>query len=269
MLKLAFYGKGGIGKFTTCANLALAFTRLGKTVLQIGCDPKADSTSSLHPGISLPSVLDCLRASPRATQLSEVVFTSSHGIHCVEAGGPKPGLGCAGRGISLVLEYLEKEQAYTRLGIDCVLYDVLGDVVCGGFSTPMRQGNADYVLIVTSAEKMSLFAARKIAEAVHNFSGRNYAQLGGIIVNRCLLCPQDHDDERMHEYLAEEAELTELCQDVSSRILGRIHEDRLFREADRTGKPLLELFPQSTRAEEYMALARTLLTRFAPQEGQK
>ena len=145
MLKLAFYGKGGIGKSTTVSNLASAFAADGLKVMQIGCDPKADSTASLHGGTRIRSILDLVRERNNDFTLDEMVRVGDGGVLCVEAGGPTPGLGCAGRGIIAALEKLQEKGAYDVYKPDVVLYDVLGDVVCGGFSMPMRKGYADRV----------------------------------------------------------------------------------------------------------------------------
>ena len=140
MYKIAIYGKGGIGKSTVCCNLSAALAKAGKTVMQIGCDPKADSTSLLQGGRRLPTVLQCTRERGAAMTLSDVVYPGEGGVLCVEAGGPMPGIGCAGRGIINALESLERLGAYKEYQPDIVIYDVLGDVVCGGFSMPMRGG---------------------------------------------------------------------------------------------------------------------------------
>ena len=151
MLKLAIYGKGGIGKSTTTANLAAAFASLGKKVIQIGCDPKADSTMNLLGGTPVQSVMDYLRINDvEPESLDEIVKEGYGGVVCIETGGPTPGLGCAGRGIITTFSLLEDLELFETYKPDVVLYDVLGDVVCGGFSMPMRGGYADTVYIVTS-----------------------------------------------------------------------------------------------------------------------
>ncbi|MDR2259315.1 MAG: AAA family ATPase, partial [Treponema sp.] len=175
MKKIAVYGKGGIGKSTTVSNLSAALSLEGFTVMQIGCDPKADSTKNLTGGRSVRTVLDLLREKKDAVQLEDLVSPGFNGILCVEAGGPTPGIGCAGRGIIAAFEKLEELRAYEIYKPDIVLYDVLGDVVCGGFAMPMREGYADEVLIVSSGEMMSLYAAHNIAQAIKNFAGRSYA----------------------------------------------------------------------------------------------
>ncbi|HPS92274.1 MAG TPA: nitrogenase iron protein NifH [Methanothrix sp.] len=183
MKKIAIYGKGGIGKSTTAANLSAALAGLGHRVMQIGCDPKADSTCLLMNGRQVPTILDILREQKGEIRLDDMVFPGFGGVLCAECGGPTPGVGCAGRGIIASFEKLESLKAYQVYRPDVVIYDVLGDVVCGGFAMPLRKGYAEDIYIVTSGEKMSLFAARNIAKAVEQFKGRGYAQLKGVILN--------------------------------------------------------------------------------------
>lgn len=185
MLKLAIYGKGGIGKSTTTANLAAAFALLGKKVIQIGCDPKADSTMNLLNGTPVQSVMDYLRENDQEPEsLDEIVKAGYGGIVCIETGGPTPGLGCAGRGIITTFSLLEDLELFETYKPDVVLYDVLGDVVCGGFAAPIREGYAEEILIVTSGEKMALYAANNICKAVENFEDRGYAKVRGVVMNR-------------------------------------------------------------------------------------
>ena len=185
MQKIAIYGKGGIGKSTMTSNLAAALAVLGKRVIQIGCDPKADSTINLLGGTPLMSVMGYMRAhDTEPTRLDEISRTGFGGILCIETGGPTPGLGCAGRGIIKTFDLLEDLALFETFRPDIVLYDVLGDVVCGGFAAPIREGYAEDVLIVTSGEKMALYAANNIASAVENFAYRGYAKVRGVILNR-------------------------------------------------------------------------------------
>lgn len=159
MIKIAVYGKGGIGKSTTVSNVAAVFASQGLRVMQIGCDPKADSTVLLRHGEKVETVLDLVRTRKEDFTLEEMVKEGFADVCCVEAGGPSPGLGCAGRGIIAALETLEKKGAYEKYRPDVVIYDVLGDVVCGGFSMPMRRGYADKVFVITSGENMAIHAA--------------------------------------------------------------------------------------------------------------
>ena len=182
MLKVAIYGKGGIGKSTVTSNLAAAFAMRGKRVIQIGCDPKADSTINLLGGEPLRPVMNYMREEDEEPEeLSDIAKEGFGGILCIETGGPTPGLGCAGRGIIATFQLLEDMDLFEQYQPDVVLYDVLGDVVCGGFAAPIREGYAEKVLIVTSGEKMALYAANNISSAVRNFEDRSYARLEGII----------------------------------------------------------------------------------------
>ncbi len=169
MRKIAIYGKGGIGKSTVTSNLSAALAERGLTVMQVGCDPKADSTKNLMGGRRIPTVLECIRDKKDQVRLEDISFRGFKDIVCVESGGPTPGIGCAGRGIITSFEKLEELRAYDIFQPDIVFYDVLGDVVCGGFAMPIRDGYAEHVVIVTSGEMMALFAADNIAQAVHNF----------------------------------------------------------------------------------------------------
>jgi nitrogenase iron protein NifH len=180
--KIAIYGKGGIGKSTVAANVSAALAQMGLVVMQIGCDPKSDSTRNLMTGQSIPTVLDSLR-DKGDVELADIVIKSPSGVLCVESGGPVPGVGCAGRGIITAFEKLEELEAYETYQPDVVFYDVLGDVVCGGFAMPIRGGYADEVCIVTSGEMMSLYAATNISQAVKSFGKRGYASLKGLIFN--------------------------------------------------------------------------------------
>ena len=170
MIKVAVYGKGGIGKSTTVSNLAAVYAESGMTVMQIGCDPKADSTMNLHGLEKKPTVLELIREKGKAVTLEEMVTPGYGGVLCVEAGGPVPGMGCAGRGIIAALETLEEKDAFQIYQPDIVLYDVLGDVVCGGFAMPIREGYAEKVFVVTSGENMAIYAAANIAMAVDNLN---------------------------------------------------------------------------------------------------
>ena len=185
MRKFAIYGKGGIGKSTTTANLSAALSMMGKKVVQVGCDPKADSTFNLLGGHPVQPVMNYLREHDEDPESIEDISRIGYGgVLCIETGGPTPGLGCAGRGIIATFSLLEDLGLFEKYEPDVVLYDVLGDVVCGGFSAPIRDGYADEIFIVTSGEKMALYAAANIIKAVENFKSRGYAQVKGIILNR-------------------------------------------------------------------------------------
>lgn len=245
MRKIAIYGKGGIGKSTTVSNISAAMAEMGKTVLQIGCDPKADSTRNLTGGKNIPTVLDILRDQGDA-ELEDFVVKSSTGVLCVEAGGPVPGIGCAGRGIITAFEKLEELEAYDTYRPDVVLYDVLGDVVCGGFAMPIRGDYADEVCIVTSGEMMSLYAASNIAHAVKSFGSRGYASLRGLILNS--------------KNIEQEEELVKkAASEIDAPILYRLPRDGAVQQAEAEGKTVIEALPDSDMAEHYRSLARLLL----------
>lgn len=246
MIKIAVYGKGGIGKSTTVSNVAAALAQKGLRVMQIGCDPKADSTIQLRHGEAVKTVLDLYNEKKQNFTLEEMVKVGYQGVVCVEAGGPTPGLGCAGRGIITALEKLQEKGAYETYQPDVVLYDVLGDVVCGGFSMPMRKGYADKVFIITSGENMAIHAGANIAMAVQNFKNRGYASLGGIILNR-------------RNVKREEEKVQELAEDFETQIIGSLSRSELVTEAEEQGKTLLECYPESEMAEEYRTLADAIL----------
>ena len=246
MIRIAVYGKGGIGKSTTVSNVAVALAEKGMKVMQIGCDPKADSTILLRHGKEASTVLDLYNKKRQDLKLEDMVQIGYGGVVCVEAGGPAPGLGCAGRGIITALEKLQETGAYEIYKPDIVFYDVLGDVVCGGFSMPMRKGYADKVFIITSGENMAIHAGANIAMAVENFRNRGYASLGGIILNR-------------RNVPREEEKVQELAEDFHTKVIGTLSRSELVQEAEVLGKTLLEVYPDSEMAEEYRTLAEQIL----------
>jgi nitrogenase iron protein len=189
-LELAVYGKGGIGKSTVSANLSAALAMAGQRVLQIGCDPKHDSTRLLMRGEVIPTVLDYLRSVPAPeAKVEEVLRTGAFGIGCIEAGGPQPGVGCAGRGIITAFEFLDKHRV--KAPYDQVIYDVLGDVVCGGFAVPVRREYADAIFLVTSGEYMAIYAANNILRGIRNFDGETHRRVAGVIFNRRNLTDEE------------------------------------------------------------------------------
>ena len=251
MIKLAIYGKGGIGKSTCTANLAAALARRGLRVIQIGCDPKADSTINLLGGVPVTPVMDFMRdRDEEPERIEEISRVGYGGILCIETGGPTPGLGCAGRGIITTFSLLHELRLFEQYQPDAVLYDVLGDVVCGGFAAPIREGYAEQVLIVTSGEKMALYAASNINRAVLNFEDRGYARVRGIIMNRRNVAGEE---EKVRAF-AENAGL-DIVADIP-------RSDDIIRCED-MGKTVIEGAPDSEAAQAFDALAAKLIAEHA------
>jgi len=182
MKRVCIYGKGGVGKSTTVSNVAVALAESGKKVMVIGCDPKGDSTRNIM-GKKIPTVLDVLRKKGDNIQLEDVVFKGSYGIYCVESGGPEPGIGCAGRGIIKAIEILDRLNVFETLKPEVTIYDVLGDVVCGGFAMPLQRHLADEVYIVTTCDPMAIYAANNICKGIKRYAHRGSIRLGGIVYN--------------------------------------------------------------------------------------
>lgn len=247
MLKIAVYGKGGIGKSTVTSNLAAAFATLGKKVIQIGCDPKADSTINLLGGKGVTPVMNFMREYDREPEtIEELAKEGFGGVLCIETGGPTPGLGCAGRGIITTFSLLSDLELFEKYQPDVVLYDVLGDVVCGGFAAPIREGYASKVLIVTSGEKMALYAANNIHSAVKNFEDRGYAEVRGIVLNRRAV---ENEEKKVRAFA--EANHLEIVADIP-RSNDIIHyEDQ--------NKTVIEGDPSLDVSRRFLALAELLL----------
>ena len=247
MIKIAIYGKGGIGKSTVTSNLSAALATLGKKVIQIGCDPKADSTANLLSGEPVTPVMNYMREKDEEpTSLDQITREGFGGVVCIETGGPTPGLGCAGRGIITTFSLLEELELFKKFKPDAVLYDVLGDVVCGGFAAPIREGYAEKVLIVTSGEKMALYAANNINTAVKNFEDRSYAKVRGIIMNRRAV---ENEEEKVRAF-AEKAGL-EIVADIP-RTNDIIHYEDM-------GKTVIEGDPTLEVSRRFLDLARLLI----------
>ena len=248
MQKIAVYGKGGIGKSTVTSNLAAAMAVLGKRVIQIGCDPKADSTVNLLNGQKLMPVMNFIREYDREPESIEEISKVGFGnVLCIETGGPTPGLGCAGRGIITTFALLDDLELFEFFQPDVVLYDVLGDVVCGGFAAPIREGYADKVLIVTSGEKMALYAANNINSAVNNFADRNYASVRGVVMNRRNV---EREEEKVRAFA--EANNLEVVADIP-------RSDDIIRWEDQ-GKTVVEGDIMCEAARRFTALAELLLS---------
>lgn len=246
MIKVAIYGKGGIGKSTTTSNLSAALAVKGHRVMQIGCDPKADSTKNLMGGRKVPTVLDQIKEKGDNLKLEDITFRGFADVVCVESGGPTPGIGCAGRGIITAFNKLEELQAYEVFQPDIVLYDVLGDVVCGGFAMPIRGGYAEQVFIVTSGEMMSLYAASNISQAIHNFGNRGYAKFSGMILNSRNI----------------ENELTlvqQAAREMNTQIVKVVPRSSFVQQAENQGKTVIEAFPDCDMAKEYFDLSNKVM----------
>lgn len=247
MKQIAIYGKGGIGKSTTSSNLSAALADRNLAVMQIGCDPKRDSTRMLMQGRLIPTVLDLIKERGEANLgSSDVIFEGFRGIRCVEAGGPEPGVGCAGRGIIATFQLLERLEAFKG---DVILYDVLGDVVCGGFAMPMRKGYAQEIYLVTSGELMALYAANNICKAIARISqnSRQICRLGGIICNA--------------RNTPGEKELVEaFAKSVGSRVLTYIPRDDIVQHAELNTMTVIEYEPGSDQASRYRELAEAVMT---------
>jgi nitrogenase iron protein NifH len=247
MYRFAIYGKGGIGKSTVTANLAAAFASMGKRVIQIGCDPKADSTINLLGGEPLLPVMNYLRERDEDPEtLEDISRVGFGGVLCIETGGPTPGLGCAGRGIIATFNLLEDLNLFETWKPDVVLYDVLGDVVCGGFAAPIREGFAEKVLIVTSGEKMALYAANNINSAVKNFEDRSYAKVFGVVLNHRNV---EHETEKVQAF----------ADRVGLPIVGEIpRSDDIIRFEDQ-GMTVIQGDPELPISKRFFALAQLLL----------
>lgn len=226
-LEIAVYGKGGIGKSTVSANISAALAEAGTDVLQIGCDPKHDSTRQLMHGSVIPTVLEVLRDKGKeSAELSDILRIGCRGIGCIEAGGPRPGVGCAGRGIISAFEFLDRHHLRDRYSR--VIYDVLGDVVCGGFAVPVRREYADAVFLVTSGEYMALYAANNILRGIRNFDGDTYRRVAGIIYNERRL---EDEDGRVRRF----------AEAVGLPVLVKVPRSEAFARAEEQNITLMEL----------------------------
>ena len=243
--QIAFYGKGGIGKSTTSQNTLAAMCHYyGQKILIVGCDPKADSTRLLLGGLAQKTVLDTLREEGEDVELDKILKPGFEGTMCVESGGPEPGVGCAGRGIITSINMLESLGAYTP-DLDYVFYDVLGDVVCGGFAMPIREGKAKEIYIVASGEMMALYAANNIAKGIQKYARTGETRLGGIICNSRKVD---------NEY----ALLKAFAEELGSQLIHFVPRDNLVQRAEIHKKTVIDYDVDSAQANEYRALAKAM-----------
>jgi len=244
MRQIAIYGKGGIGKSTTTQNTVAALAEDGKKVMVVGCDPKADSTRLLLNGLCQKTVLDTLRDEGDDIELDAILKPGYGNTRCVESGGPEPGVGCAGRGIITSINMLESLGAYTE-DLDYVFYDVLGDVVCGGFAMPIREGKAQEIYIVASGELMALYAANNIAKGVSKYARSGGVRLGGIICNSRKVD---------NEY----ALLKAFAEEIGSQLIHFVPRDNIVQRAEINKKTVIDFDPEADQANEYRALAQNI-----------
>jgi nitrogenase iron protein len=245
--QLAIYGKGGIGKSTTTQNLCAGLAEMGNHILIVGCDPKADSTRLVLGGLAQKTVLDTLREEGDDIDLDEIMKTGPDGTVCanirgVESGGPEPGVGCAGRGIITSINLLEQLGAYTD-DLDYVFYDVLGDVVCGGFAMPIREGKAQEIYIVCSGEMMALYAANNISKGIRKYATTGGVRLGGLICNSRKV---DNEKELVEQVAAK----------IGTQMVHFVPRDNAVQHAENQKKTVIECSPDVHQADEYRALAK-------------
>jgi len=242
MRTFCVYGKGGIGKSTVVSNIAVALAENDMTVMVMGCDPKSDMTRNLV-GRRIPTVLDLFRTKgPDEMKLDEIVFEGFNGVYCVECGGPEPGVGCAGRGVITAADMLDRLGAFNNLKPDVMIYDVLGDVVCGGFAMPLRQGLTEDVYIVTTCDPMAIYAANNICKGIKRFADRGEVFLGGIIYNG-------------RSVVDEPSIIDDFAARLGAKVMGRIPMSNLIPRAEIRRKTVLEYAPDSKIADMFRDLA--------------
>lgn len=241
--QIAIYGKGGIGKSTMSSNISAALAYLGNKVMQIGCDPKKDSVKLLLNGQKITSVLEYLQKYGEITNTENIVKSGYKGIKCVESGGPEPGVGCAGRGIILSIETLKNLGAFSWEN-DYIIYDVLGDVVCGGFAVPIREGYAEEIYLVVSGEFMSIFAANNICRCIKKYAINGNVKLMGLILNS-------------RGVPSEEKIVEKFAQKINTKIALKIPRDNRFCKAEIARKTVIEMYEGSNLAELFMNFAKS------------
>ncbi len=243
--QIAFYGKGGIGKSTTSQNTLAALAEMGQKILIVGCDPKADSTRLILHAKAQDTILSLAAAagSVEDLEIEEVMKVGYRDIKCVESGGPEPGVGCAGRGVITSINFLEENGAYD--GVDYVSYDVLGDVVCGGFAMPIRENKAQEIYIVMSGEMMAMYAANNISKGI-----LKYANSGGVRLG-ALVCNERQTDK--------ELELADaLAKKLNSKLIHFVPRDNVVQHAELRRMTVMEYAPDSKQADEYRQLAKKI-----------
>ena len=242
--QIAIYGKGGIGKSTTTQNLTAGLLDAGKKVMIVGCDPKADSTRLMLGGLAQKTVLDTLREEGEDIDLSAIMKEGFKGVRCVESGGPEPGVGCAGRGIITSIGLLERLGAYTD-DLDYVFYDMLGDVVCGGFAMPIREGKAKEIYIVASGEMMALYAANNISKGIARYAKTGGVRLGGIICNSRNV---DREEELVRAF----------ARELGTQLIHFVPRDNVVQRAEINKKTVIEYEPKCGQANAYRKLAEAI-----------
>ena len=246
MRKIAIYGKGGIGKSTTTQNTVAGLAEMGKKVMVVGCDPKADSTRLLLHGLAQKTVLDTLRDEGEDVDLDDVMKTGFDNTSCVESGGPEPGVGCAGRGIITSINLLEQLGAYDDdKHLDYVFYDVLCDVVCGGFAMPIRDGKAQEVYIVCSGEMMAMYAANNICKSIAKFGKVGTVRLGVLICNSRKV----DNESNMNQ---------EVARKLGTQMIHFVPRDNMVQHAEINRKTVIDHAPEHPQADEYRALAKKI-----------
>lgn len=245
MRQIAFYGKGGIGKSTTQQNTVAALAEMGRKVMIVGCDPKADCTRLILNTKAQTTVLHLAaeKGTVEDLELDEVMLTGYRDVRCVESGGPEPGVGCAGRGIITAINFLEENGAYEDL--DYVVYDVLGDVVCGGFAMPIRENKAQEIYIVTSGEMMAMYAANNIARGILKYAHSGGVRLGGLICNS-----RNVDNEREL--------IEELARRLGTHMIHMLPRNNVVQHAELRRMTVIQYDPAQPMADEYRALARKI-----------